>query len=134
MSKDIHRPVLAVAVITAFITTFTGSALNLSIPDIGAEFNVSAEAVGWLITGYTLSVAAFSVPFGRMADMTERRKILITGIAVFSVCCAAAFFFGFSVYDNGSEDDTGHWRCDDFQYEYSGPHKVRFLRKTEARS
>ncbi len=92
MSKDIHRPVLAVAVITAFITTFTGSALNLSIPDIGAEFNVSAEAVGWLITGYTLSVAAFSVPFGRIADMTERRKILITGIAVFSVCCAAAFF------------------------------------------
>lgn len=97
MDDNIQKITLSVAVITAFVTTFTGSALNLSIPDISSEYNVSAASVGWLITGYTLSVAAFSVPFGRLADITERKKILVVGIAVFSVCCVAALF-SVSVY------------------------------------
>lgn len=38
--------VILVVIITAFITTFTGSALNLSIPDIGEQFGVSANFCG----------------------------------------------------------------------------------------
>ena len=91
-SGHVQKATICVVIITAFITTFTGSALNLSIPDIGSEFGVSAGAVGWLITGYTLAVAAFSVPFGRMADITCRKTVLVTGIAVFAACCTAAVF------------------------------------------
>lgn len=88
-----HRKVtVVIVVITAFITTFTGSALNLSVPGIGNEFNVSAGFVGWLITGYTLAVAAFSVPFGRLADITRRKTVLVVGIAIFTICCIAAVF------------------------------------------
>ncbi|MDO4486915.1 MAG: MFS transporter [Bacillota bacterium] len=92
--KSTHEQklIICVVVITAFITTFTGSALNLSIPDIGDEFGVSAGTVGWLVTGYTLAVAAFSVPFGRLADITCRKTVLVTGIAVFVACCIAAVF------------------------------------------
>lgn len=81
-----------VVVLTAFVTTFTGSALNLSIPDIGQQFGVSAQLVGWLITGYTLAVAAISVPMGRLADITCRKTVLVAGTAVFTVCCIAAVF------------------------------------------
>lgn len=83
---------ITVVVITAFITTFTGSALNLSIPDIGEEFSVSAGFVGWLITGYTLAVAAFSVPFGRLADITCRKTVLVAGIGIFVACCIVSVF------------------------------------------
>lgn len=76
---------LFIAMITSFITTFTGSALNLSIPDMGAELQVSAELIGWMVTAYTLTVAALSVPFGRIADMTDRRKILIAGVFLFGL-------------------------------------------------
>ncbi len=92
MDKKNGKATIAVAVITAFVTTFTGSALNMSIPAIGAEFDVGAGYVGWLVTGYTLTVAALSVPFGRIADVTCRRAILIYGIAAFSVCCGIAVF------------------------------------------
>ena len=85
---------ITVVVITAFITTFTGSALNLSIPDIGSQFGASAGRMGWLVSGYTLSVAAFSVPFGRLADITSRRNVLIAGIALFVACCIAALLSG----------------------------------------
>ena len=94
VEKDLRRAVITVVVITAFITTFTGSALNLSIPDIGSQFGASAGRMGWLVSGYTLSVAAFSVPFGRLADITSRRNVLIAGIALFVACCIAALLSG----------------------------------------
>ncbi len=78
---------LIVVVITAFITTFTGSALNLSIPAVSRQFSISAGAAGWLITGYTLAVAAFSVPTGRLADITSMKKVLSAGILIFTACC-----------------------------------------------
>lgn len=87
-----QKIVILVVIITAFVTTFTGSALNLSIPDIGQQFDVSANFVGWLVTGYTLAVAAFSVPIGRLADITCRKTVLVTGLIVFVACCIAAVF------------------------------------------
>ena len=92
--KRLQRITVTVVVITAFITTFTGSALNLSIPGISGEFGVSAGSAGWLITGYTLAVAAFSVPMGRLADVTCMKPVLAAGIAVFTLCCGAAVFSG----------------------------------------
>lgn len=92
-----QKTTIFVVVTTTFITTFTGSALNLSIPDMGSDFHASASSVGWLITAYTLAVAAFSVPFGRIADLTGRKRILVAGILLFSVSSAGAVF-GFSMW------------------------------------
>ncbi len=84
------RMTVLTVVMTAFITTFTGSALNLSIPDIGEEMGADAGFVGWLITGYTLAVAAFSVPAGRLADITCRKTVLVWGLVIFEASCLAA--------------------------------------------
>lgn len=81
-----QRVVLLVAVLTALLTTFTGSALNLSIPSIDNEFRAGATAIGWVISGYILAAAAMSVPFGRLADLTGRERILKIGILIFSLC------------------------------------------------
>ncbi|MGN0732800.1 MAG: MFS transporter [Emergencia sp.] len=89
----IQNTTLFTAIITSFLTTFTGSALNLSVPGIEAEFASNAVTVGWIITIYTMSAAVFSVPFGKMADVIGRRKVLLTGITVFaaaSVACGMA--------------------------------------------
>ena len=77
---------------TAFITTFMGSALNLSVPSIGTEFGVSAQNVGWIITVYMLTCAALAVPFGKLADRIDRRIILICGILIFTAASAAVVF------------------------------------------
>ena len=92
--RNIQKPKLTilVVVLTAFVTTFTGSALNLSIPDLGRQFGVSAGTVGWLVTGYTLAVAAVSVPAGRIADLTRRKTVLTAGILFFTACCIGAVF------------------------------------------
>ncbi len=90
--KKEQKTIIFVVITTAFITTFTGSALNLSIPDMGHYFQVSASIVGWLVTAYMLTVAALSVPFGRIADLTCRKRILVIGILIFSLSSAAAVF------------------------------------------
>jgi EmrB/QacA subfamily drug resistance transporter len=77
---------------TSFATTFTGSSLNLSIPSIGMEFDVSASLLGWVVTGNILTVAAFSVPFGRLADGIGRKKIFIPGIFLFALTSLVAVF------------------------------------------
>ena len=46
-----NTPMLIVILMTAFITTFTGSALNLSVPSIRSEFHAGAVSVGWIVTG-----------------------------------------------------------------------------------
>lgn len=86
-----RKAVLRMTMTTAFITTFMGSALNLSVPAMETEFRVSAAMVGWVVTAFTLSVAALSVPMGKIADSTGRRRVLLLGIgsfAFFSLCCA----------------------------------------------
>lgn len=85
-----QRSTVLVCVITSFITTFMGSALSLSVPDIEKDFGVSAAAVGWVITIYMLTCAALAVPFGRIADMIKRKKILWMGILIFSISSAAS--------------------------------------------
>ena len=84
--------ILKVAMLTSFLTTFMGSALNLSIPNLEADFQVGATLIGWVVTAYTLSVAALSVPFGKVADAAGRRKILLAGISLFSVFTLACAF------------------------------------------
>ncbi len=94
MSNTNPKKILLVALLTSFMTTFMGSALNLSIPNLEADFQVGAALIGWVITTYTLTVAAFSVPFGKLADVIGRRKILIPGIAVFGCCSLGCAFAG----------------------------------------
>lgn len=91
--RKTQKSVLIVATVTSFITTFMGSALNLSIPMLEADFNANAATIGWVITSYTLAVAALSVPIGKIADVTNRKLIFILGVALFggfSLVCAFA--------------------------------------------
>ena len=85
---------LVIVMITSFLTTFTGSALNLSVPAISGEFHAGAVSVGWIITGYILSSAALSVPFGHFADLYGKKPVLVTGqilFTVFALLCSLAW-------------------------------------------
>ena len=85
-----QRNTICVCVITSFITTFMGSALNLSIPSLEEEFKAGAQTVGWVITIYMLTCSALAVPFGRISDRVERRSIMRTGILIFCISSLTA--------------------------------------------
>ena len=89
--------VMGVALLTSFITTFMGSALNLSIPSLDAEFEAGSRTVNWVITAYMLSCTGLAIPFGYFADRGRQKQILRLGIAIFTIASILAVFFRVSV-------------------------------------
>lgn len=85
--------IVGTAVLTSFITTFMGSALNLSIPSIDAEFQVGSRTVNWVITAYMLTCTGLAIPFGYFADSGNRNRMVKAGIAIFTAASVLAVFF-----------------------------------------
>jgi len=79
-----RRLILLITTTSSFLTPFMGSALNIALPRIGAEFALNAVALGWVATSYMLAAAVFLVPFGRLADIVGRRKIFTCGVILYT--------------------------------------------------
>jgi EmrB/QacA subfamily drug resistance transporter len=77
--------VLFIAILAGFITPFDGSAVNIALPAMGAEFHMDAIALSWIATAYLLAAALFLVPLGKIADIYGRKRIFLYGIALFSL-------------------------------------------------
>lgn len=71
------------------LVPFTGSSINLALPQISKELEMNAVALGWIVTSFLLASAIFQVPFGKVGDMFGRKKILITGVTLFTLASAA---------------------------------------------
>ncbi|WP_319579055.1 MFS transporter [uncultured Methanospirillum sp.] len=78
------RIVLFIAILAGFLTPFDGSAVNIALPTIGAEFSMDAISLSWIATAYLLASALFLVPFGRLADIYGRKRIFESGIIIFA--------------------------------------------------
>jgi EmrB/QacA subfamily drug resistance transporter len=82
-----QRTALAMSMVSSFLTPFMASSMNVAMPLIGKEFGLSAVTLGWVLTAYTLTAAMFLVPFGRLADITGRKRVFAIGLA-FDICGA----------------------------------------------
>ncbi len=78
-------PVLLIATLSAFLTPFMGSAVNIALPSIGEDFHLEALLLSWVATAYLLAAAIFLVPFGRAADIHGRKRVFLYGMTVFTV-------------------------------------------------
>ena len=79
------RWVIVVGVLCSFLAAFTGSALNVAIPTIGADFDAPAASLGWIVSCYNICTVVLLLPLGRLADLTSRRAVLLVGLTVFVV-------------------------------------------------
>lgn len=80
-----ERIVLIIAIIAGFLTPFDGSATNIALPFISAEFHMDAVALSWVATAYLLASALFIVPFGKIADIHGRKKVFLAGLSIFTL-------------------------------------------------
>lgn len=91
--KTQKRITLLVTTLSSFITPFMGSAINIGLPAIGREFNMTAVMLSWVATSYLLSTAVSLVPAGKIADIYGRKRIFAAGMLIFTVTtfmCAVA--------------------------------------------
>ena len=89
-----RRAAVVVAMLSGFLTPFMSSSVNIALAAIGRTYPVSAATLGWVSTANILAAAALVVPFGRLADLVGRRRILLAGAVVFTAASAGAMFAG----------------------------------------
>ncbi|GBC84615.1 Riboflavin transporter RibZ [bacterium HR11] len=87
---DHRTAVLWAVVMSAFLTPFIGSSVNVALPAIGREFHMSAVALSWVATAFLLSAAALLVPVGRLADIYGRRRLFLWGVLVHTAASVAS--------------------------------------------
>ncbi len=77
-------PALIIATLAAFLTPFMVSGLTIALPVIGKEFKADAVSLSWVATAYLLATTVFLVPFGRLADIYGRKRILTLGMVIYT--------------------------------------------------
>ena len=81
-----------------FLTTLDLSIVNVAFPDILADFDISRVDASWIVTSYNIFYGSLLVVAGKVADQLGRRRIFLTGLAVFaSGSLLAAFAPGLGV-------------------------------------
>lgn len=61
-----------------------GSAVNIALPTIGNELSMNTVTLSWVAMGFLLSSAVMLVPFGKLADIWGRRRMLLFGNIFFT--------------------------------------------------
>ena len=77
--------ILIVTSVSAFVVPFMGSAMNIALPAIAAEFAFGAVTLTWVTMAYLLASAMLLLPFGRMADIFGRRRCFLIGTVAFTL-------------------------------------------------
>jgi EmrB/QacA subfamily drug resistance transporter len=91
-------PTFAVCAVASYITTLDLSVVNVAFTDIAKSFStVTRGQLSWVVTGYAIMFGSFLVFAGQTADRIGRKRVFLTGVAMFlvgSAICAAASTLG----------------------------------------
>lgn len=74
---------LLVSIIVSFLVTYVSSAINIALPDIAQTFSLNSVFLSWIPTSYLLFSAIFLIPFGKVADIYGKKRIITYGIIIF---------------------------------------------------
>ncbi|MFJ6052669.1 MFS transporter [Streptomyces sp. NPDC092307] len=84
------RLVLFVLCAAQFMVALDFSVLNVALPVLGEDLGLSRSALQWAITAFALPSGGFLLLFGRIADLYGRRKLFLTGLALFGAASLLA--------------------------------------------
>src|SRR4051795_833550 len=66
------------------------TAVNVALPDLARGLGIEGGDIGWTITSYSLIFGSLLLLGGRAADLVGRRRMFMTGLAVFTLASIAA--------------------------------------------
>ncbi|MDR6477408.1 EmrB/QacA subfamily drug resistance transporter [Paraburkholderia graminis] len=68
----------------SFMIMLDSNIVAVSLPTIARDLNASFTDIEWVVSAYVLPFAAFLMPAGALADRFGRRRLLLTGMLLFT--------------------------------------------------
>ena len=88
-----RRGILAATIIGSSLTFVDATAVNVALPALQNGLHATMTEVQWVIEGYALFLGALILVGGSVGDQIGRRKVFLTGVALFtaaSIGCGVA--------------------------------------------
>jgi EmrB/QacA subfamily drug resistance transporter len=87
MSPAADRRWLILAIVGAafFMTVLDVAIVNVALPSIETDLNVSETTVQWVLIAYSITFGGFLLLGGRMADLLGRKRIFLVGLTLFTI-------------------------------------------------
>src|SRR5271169_1465242 len=76
--------ILVLACAAQFMVVLDVAVVNVALPSIQHDLGIGKSTLQWIIIAYGLMLGGFLLLGGRMADLLGRRRILMTGLTLFS--------------------------------------------------
>jgi EmrB/QacA subfamily drug resistance transporter len=68
------------------------SIVNVALPSIQSQFQLVPTTLQWVVSAYALTFGGFLLFMGRASDLFGRKRVFLTGLAVFSVASSIGGF------------------------------------------
>ena len=75
---------LALVCVAFFMVVLDVSIVNVALPTIAIDLELSQSTLQWIITAYSLAFGGFLLLGGRAADVFGRRRVFMIGMALFT--------------------------------------------------
>jgi EmrB/QacA subfamily drug resistance transporter len=86
--------VLAATSLATLMTYLDNNVINVAIPTIQRDLHLSVAGLEWIVSSYLLVLAGLLLVGGRLADVYGRRRIFLTGLAIFTLSSLASGLAG----------------------------------------
>ncbi|WP_290864478.1 MFS transporter [Hamadaea sp.] len=73
-----------------FMVVLDIAIVNVALPSIERDIGVGPSALQWIVIAYGLTLGGFLLLGGRLADLLGRRRVLITGLVLFTLASLVA--------------------------------------------
>jgi EmrB/QacA subfamily drug resistance transporter len=74
--------------VAIFMLLLDITVVNVALPDIQRSLHSSFSDLQWVVNAYALTLAAFLLTSGSVADLIGRRRVFVTGLVVFTTASA----------------------------------------------
>ena len=87
MARIEYKYIVAIlAVFAIFMELLDSTVVNVAIPTLGKDFDVtSPSTIQWVITGYLLSLAVFIPVSGWAGDRFGTKRVFMFALSVFTI-------------------------------------------------
>jgi EmrB/QacA subfamily drug resistance transporter len=80
--------------VAIFMLLLDITVVNVALPDIQSSLHSSFSDLQWVVNAYSLTLAAFLLTAGAVADLIGRRRVFVIGLIVFTVSSFACGLAG----------------------------------------